>query len=115
MWVRTTSAIAGGVARVEPRVQARPAARALALAHYIEEALDAKTYGSAAEVAEVLGVTKAPISQVAALLRLSPEVQEGILCGDRGASIRRLRLDGQRRIWPARRCGGPPRRSASRT
>ena len=87
-----TSRIGGSEAGLEPeRPVTSPTARSLALAHYIEDAIDAGIYRSAAEVAAVLGVTRARISQIAMLLRLNPSTQERILCGGETRSTRALR------------------------
>lgn len=66
-------------------------ARALALAHFIEDALEAGSFASAAEVADYLGVTRARVSQVMGLLGLSARLQEELLMGDLAMSSRGLR------------------------
>lgn len=66
-------------------------ARSLALAHYIEEAVESGSYRSAAEVAAALGVTRARISQITQLLHLDPSTQEQILIGEDTRTARALR------------------------
>ena len=65
---------------------------ARALAHYIEDALEAGRFASAAEVTESLGVTRARVSQVMALLGLAPGVQEQVLMREVVMSGRGLRV-----------------------
>jgi len=84
-------------ARPEPRAQGdRPSrrtnaarlARQLALAHWIERAVEAGQAASYGEVARILGLTESRVTQITALLGLSPAVQEGILLGEGGVGIR---------------------------
>ena len=65
-----------------PETVHRPArvARLLALAHRLQEAIDRGDYQDRAELARVLGVTKARVSQILDLTLLAPEIQEEILC-----------------------------------
>lgn len=77
------------------------AARALALAHYIEEAVEDGKYGSAAEIASAIGVTRARISQVTILLRLEPSIQKRILLGVDSRSARRWQRICARFSWAA--------------
>ena len=65
-----------------PETVCRPArvARMLALAHRLQEAIDRGDYQDRAELARVLGVTKARVSQILDLTLLAPEIQEEILC-----------------------------------
>ena len=67
------------------------AARVLGLAHHIERLVDAGQLRDYAEAAKDLGVTRARISQVVAMLGLSPAIQERILVGELRSSPRRLR------------------------
>jgi hypothetical protein len=75
------------------RRQADPArvARMLALAYHVEEQIEAGVIADYAAVAAALGVTRARISQVTALLLLGPEIQERILAGELAMSERDLR------------------------
>lgn len=66
-------------------------ARALALAHYIDDILESGQVASAAAVAMHLGLTRARVSQIMALLGLSARIQEQVLTGDEVMSGRRLR------------------------
>ncbi len=84
----------GRARRGEPRRAAAPAsrvARQLALAHYVERLVSEGQLKDYAQAAEMLGVTRARVTQVMTLLNLSPEIQERILVGDLRASERRLR------------------------
>ncbi|WP_145198158.1 hypothetical protein [Planctomycetes bacterium Poly30] len=98
-----TSRIGGSKADLRPERPARPvtspAARSLALAHYIEDAVEKGIYSSAAEVAAALGVTRARVSQIGMLLRLDPSTQERILCGDDTRSARALRPVSAEHSW----------------
>jgi hypothetical protein len=64
----------------------RPArvARMLALAHRLQEAIERGEYRDRAELARVLGVTKARISQILSLTNLAPDIQEEILLYNKG-------------------------------
>lgn len=66
-------------------------ARALALAYYIEDALESGRVASASEAAAYLGVTRARVSQIMALLGLSARLQEQVLMGELVISGRGLR------------------------
>ncbi len=63
----------------------------LALAHHIERSVERGVFKDYAEVARVLCVTRSRISQVLALLNLSPDLQEAILVGGLTTSERKLR------------------------
>lgn len=63
-------------------------ARQLALAHWIERAVEDGRVSSYAEVARALGLTESRITQVTALLRLPPVVQERVLLKEPGMGIR---------------------------
>ena len=67
------------------------AARMLALAHLIERDLDAGRLKDFAAAAKVLGVSRARMSQVMALLNLSPTIQEQVLAGGHTLTERFLR------------------------
>lgn len=77
------------------------AARALAFAHFVETVVENGTYGSAAEIASALGITRARISQVGMLLRLDPSTQERILFGDDNRTTRALREECAEASWQA--------------
>ena len=98
-----TSRIGGSRAGLGPERPTRSVtsstARSLALAHYIEEAVESGVYRSAAEVAAALGVTRARVSQIEMLLRLDPSTQERILCGDDTRTTRALRVECAEASW----------------
>ena len=104
-----TSRIGGSEADLRPERPARPVtsptARSLALAHYIEAAVESGVYRSAAEVAAALGVTRARVSQISMLLRLDPSTQERILVGDDTRSARALRSECAEPSWEAQQEG----------
>ena len=63
----------------EPPAQAHPAVRTLIMAHRIEDMIrngEAKTH---ADAARILGLSRARIAQITALLLLSPTIQEAVL------------------------------------
>ncbi len=64
-----------------PEPVRRPArvARMLALAHRLEAAIERGEYADRAEVARVLGFTRARISQLLDLTLLAPDIQERVL------------------------------------
>lgn len=64
----------------EPVHRPERVARLLALAHRLQEAIDRGEYQDRAELARVLGVTKARVTQILDLTLLAPEIQEEILC-----------------------------------
>ena len=67
---RATEAATGQVPRV---------ARMLALAHKIDEMIRTGELKDLADAAQVFGVTRARMTQIASLLLLAPEIQEQIL------------------------------------
>jgi len=80
------------------RSRAERLARQLALAHWIERAIEAGQARNYADVARALGVTQPRITQIAGLLRLSPALQErvllgGIDLGGRGAMLAASRVE----------------------
>ena len=80
----------GSVRRPSPAKSARLASQ-LALGHLVERAIEDGTLDGYADAAERLGVTRARISQVVALTRLAPEIQQRILNRGLPASERCLR------------------------
>lgn len=66
-------------------------ARMLALAVHVERLIDVGELEDHADAARRLGLTRARLSQIAALLRLPLDVKEGILVGAMRASERELR------------------------
>jgi len=84
------------VARSEPRAPGeRPPrrtnavrlARQLALAHWIERAVESGQVASYGEVARALGLTESRNTQITALLELPPQVQERVLLEEGGLGI----------------------------
>ena len=63
-------------------------ARQLALAHWIERAIEAGQFRCYADVSRLLGLSASRIEQIAALLGLSPALQERVLLGEGGLGIR---------------------------
>jgi len=74
-------------------------ARQLALAHWIERAVDAGQVASYGDVARALGLTESRITQITALLGLSPAMQERILLGDAPLGIRAAIRAGRESEW----------------
>ena len=75
------------------------AARMLALAHHIEQLIDAGELADYAEAARRLGITRARLSQVMALTLLGPVVQEWVLTGELKSSPRSIRRLVAHEIW----------------
>ena len=67
------------MARPAPVRRPAKVAHLLALADYIEAAIDAGTYKDRADAARQLGVTRPRISQIMDLALLAPDIQEAIL------------------------------------
>ena len=66
-------------------------ARVLALAHFVERLVDAGDLPDYATAATALGVTRARLSQLLALLLLAARVQDRVLTGELRATERKLR------------------------
>ncbi len=62
-----------------PRVT--PAARNLALAHYLERMIDRGMIADYAQAARMLGVSQPRVTHLMSLLLLSPTIQEEVLMG----------------------------------
>ena len=67
------------------------AARMLALAHHVEALVEEGRLADYAQTARILGITRARISQVIALLVLSPAIQQAVLTGSEAIPERTLR------------------------
>ena len=67
------------------------AARMLALAHHIDRKVEAGEIQNYAVAARLLGISRARMAQVMALLNLAPAIQEALLLGRLKASERDLR------------------------
>jgi len=81
------------------RRRAERLARQLALAHWIERAVEEGRVSGYAEVARALGLTASRVTQVTALLGLPPSVQEGILLGEGRIGIRESIRAGREVEW----------------
>jgi hypothetical protein len=66
-------------------------ARMLGLAHRIEQAIEDSSLRDHAHAAQVLGISRARMSQIAALLTLAPDIQARLLAGDRNIHERAIR------------------------
>ena len=75
------------------------AARMLALAHLIEREIDGGRIKDCGEAARLLGISRARMAQVMALLNLSARLQEAILVGTLPVSERRLRCSPREIDW----------------
>jgi hypothetical protein len=73
-------------------------ARQLALAHWIERAIEAGEVASYGDVARRLGLTQPRVSQVMGLLFLPPEMQERALMGG-GLGIREAIRVAREAVW----------------
>jgi hypothetical protein len=71
----------------------------LALAHHVEQQIEAGVIADYSSAASALGVTRARLSQVMSLLLLAPEIQERIAVGEMGVSERDLRAVVSRPLW----------------
>ena len=75
------------------------AARMLALAHHVEQLIEAGKLSGYSEAAQALGLTRARVTQVMNLLLLAPEIQEQILTVELRASERSLRRVVREPAW----------------
>jgi hypothetical protein len=82
------------------RTRAERLARQLALAHWIERAVEDGRVGNYGEVARALGLTESRITQITALLGLSPTVQEAVLLGEGAIGIREAIKAARNVEWP---------------
>lgn len=80
------------------RTRGERLARQLALAHWIDRAVEEGRVASY-EVARLLGLTESRITQVTALLGLSSELQERIVLGEAGIGIREAIRAGREAEW----------------
>jgi len=69
------------LSRTPTRVRRRPSAiaKAIALAHHIQAAIDSGRFGSRVDVARRLGLSGARMTQFLTLLTLAPDIQEWLL------------------------------------
>ncbi len=63
----------------------------LALAHHVERLIEAGELTGYSEAAQILGVTRARLTQVMNLLLLAPKVQERVLGDEVGVTEKSLR------------------------
>lgn len=99
-------------------------ARVLALAHHWQGLIRLGAVRDQAELARLVGVSRARVTQVMDLLHLAPDLQDEILVmSDRLARPLHRKLlpvaaqalwANQRRLWPSRSAEYAPRASASR-
>ena len=73
----------------------------LALAHPVEQQIEAGNIPDYASAASAIGITRARISQVTSLLLLSPEIQRRIAVGEVAVSERDLRHIAAEPDWDA--------------
>ena len=85
------------------RSRAERLARQLALAHWIERAVEDGRVPSYGEVARALGLTESRITQITAMLGLSPAVQEAVLLGEGGVGIREALGTSREAEWELQR------------
>ncbi len=85
------TACAGGYAAPPATKTVSKLARMLALAHFIERAIENGVIGTNADAARALGLSRARITQLSNLLVLSPELQARILTGEIAATEHDLR------------------------
>ena len=78
-------------------------ARRLALAHYVDDAIERGELRSYAEAADRLGVTRARLTQIADLALLAPDIQAAVLLGDVEPRDRHLRAVGRHPCWTDQR------------
>lgn len=88
-----------------PRVGPRRAdaaarvARRLALAHHVEDLIERGLLRDHAHAAAVMGVSRPRMSQLVALLALSPALQERVLTGELACSEREVRRIAAEHLW----------------
>jgi alkylated DNA nucleotide flippase Atl1 len=91
---------AGAPASAPRRARADRLARQLALAHWIERAIESGEVRSYGAVARALGLTQPRVTQVMALLFLAPTLQGQALVGS-GLGIRKAMRVGREAEWAA--------------
>jgi len=78
----------GKAAKAEPPTRI---ARMLALAHFVESQVESGAIKNYAQAARLLGISRARVAHLQALLSLSPRIQKAILLGTVRLSERRIR------------------------
>ena len=99
---RVAGALDPRPAALHIRPPATPLARSLALAHLIEDHLEAGRIQSASAAAAWLGMTSARLSQLLRLRDLAPAVQEAVLSG-RPLPARQARAAAAQVAWTEQR------------
>ena len=81
-------------------------ARLLALAHRWNRLVDEGVVANFAEIARLMGISRARVTQITDLSLLAPDIQKEILLGDADATERQVRAivavlswDEQRQLW----------------
>jgi len=87
--------------RVRPRARPERLARQLALAYWIERAIEAGEVASYGDVARRLGLTQPRVTQIMGLLLLPPDVQERVLLGVAGVRVRAAVRAAREAEWAA--------------
>lgn len=86
----------------EPTPERIPrAARVLALAHRWRGLIRSGAVKDQADLARLVGVSRARVTQVMGLLWLAPDIQEAVLFGEVDVDERGLRLAGAEASWLA--------------
>lgn len=98
--------------KMQPAEKVPRAARLLALAHKFQGLLDRGEVESMAELARVGRVSRARVTQIMDLLMLAPEIQEGVLFGNKPLAMRRLIPLVRSAIWADQRAARHPVRAA---
>ena len=96
-----SSSTAPSEAEKAPTRLASRVARMLALAYLIERQVESGAIKNHGEAARLLGVSRARMAQVVALLNLAPAIQEGLLLGRLKVSERELRGVVREAAWEA--------------
>ena len=88
----------GKAAKAEPPTRI---SRMLALAYFVERQIEAGSIKDYAQGARLLGISRARMAQLQALVNLSPRIQEAILLGTVRLSERRIRPLLREAVWEA--------------
>lgn len=89
-------------ARAPRRARSDRLARQLALAHWIERAIEAGEVDSYGALARALGISQPRVSQIIGLLLLPPSLQERVLVGGVRLGIRAALLAAREAEWKQR-------------
>ena len=69
------------------------------IAHHVERLVDDATLRDYAHAAELLGVSRARMTQVMGLVNLCPAIQESFLTGNLSVSVRWMRIVFAETCW----------------